>query len=131
MKHCNYLFRCMAIVITIAITGCKKNWIDVNYSPQDLTDNKATPDVILPTVLEGATSTINNWPLCLWMGYWSHWNMNINYPLLTYFRIQELGDNFQYLTARPRPEIFYLEEKARAMSQPFYLGAAKVIKALR
>ena len=129
MKKLSSFYIAICMIILLA-AGCKKGWVDVNYNPQDLTDNNATPDVLLPSVLDAATGPVEQWPLSLWMGYWSHWNMNVNYPLVSYLRIQDYGPNFQYLRARPRPEIYYLESKSRVLGQTFYEGVAKVMKAL-
>lgn len=112
-------------------TGCKKGWLDVNYNPQDLTDQNVTVDVLLPPMLERCAVTPDNWSLEHWMGYWSHWSMNPNFPLVTYRRMQVDGGDIPDLSATPAPEIPYLEIKSRQTNQLYYAGIAKVIRALQ
>jgi len=103
MKHKITLMIAVA-VCTLSITACN-DWLDVNYDPRNLTDNSATVDVILPPLMEKCTNMSTPWFLQHWMGYWSHWNMNVNYGPVNYKDVQAAGS---YVNVTPPPEIPYL-----------------------
>ncbi len=125
----NKIIFILSITIFALCASSCEDWLDVNYNPRDLTDNKATVDLILPPLLEGCASEGGPWVLQHWMGYWSHWNMNSNYGVVTYNNVQLTSQ--YYLSVSPPQEIAYLEKKAREANQLYYLGIAKVIKALK
>jgi len=123
-----------SIVLTACLTiltqtSCKKDWLDVNYNPLELTDKTATPDLVLPSLLETCIAAGSKTKFMqLWMGYWSYHQVNPGLNEVTYNRIQASTFSFD---VRPRPEIFYLEQKARESGQTFYEGIAKAIRALQ
>jgi hypothetical protein len=110
-------------------TGCKKGWLDVNYNPMDITDKNATPDLILPALLEGCITTQDTRFAQQWMGYWCHYQAPAGLSVQTYNHV--FAGDYGGFTGKPAPEIFYLEEKARQSGQAFYEGIAKVLRALR
>jgi hypothetical protein len=117
------------LIVLVAQTGCKKDWLDVNYNPKQLTDLSATPDLVLAPILENCIAVNNsNKFLQQWMGYWSYYHIPAGFAEVTYNNIQA---NENGLQSKPRQEIIYLEQKARASGQDFYVGIAKVIKALQ
>ena len=119
----------LSMILMLMQAGCKKGWLDVNYNPLELTDKSATPDLILPALLESCNSAGNDTKFIQqWMGYWSYYQMTPGLDEITYLRIQAAQFT---LDVRPRPEIFYLEQKSRESGQQFYEGIAKVIKALQ
>ena len=119
----------LIIIIIFTQISCKKGWLDVNYNPLELTDASATPDLVLPSLLESCVSvTSTNKFLPQWVGYWSYYQIPPGYYEVSYFRFQVSPVT---VDVAPRPEIFYLEQKARAKGQPFYEGIAKVVRALQ
>ncbi|OQP61122.1 hypothetical protein A3860_05230 [Niastella vici] len=108
----------------IVHAGCKKGWLDVNYNPRQLTENNTTPDLVLPTVLLGYSQNDIR-VLEAWMGYWCMPYGSSGTADQTYNGI--LNSLFG---AGPSDEVYYLEEKASQSNQTFYVGIAKILKAL-
>ncbi|EDM38031.1 hypothetical protein PBAL39_16439 [Pedobacter sp. BAL39] len=128
-KHINKQILLLLAMLSLTMNSCKKDWLDVNYNPLELTDLKATPDLVLPSLLESCIANNNtNKYLQQWMGYWSYYQNPPGFYEVTYFRIQATG-NGTY--SEPRQEIFYLEQRAHDMGQDFYEGIAKVIRAIQ
>src|SRR5688572_27396349 len=119
------------LCIIIMLAGCKKNWLDVNYNPRDLTGTNATPDIILPALLERCLPRANELPFNFWMGYWSHWNLPLSMPIVSYNRVQVNGSRLAHPQVIPPAEIFFLERKSRESDQQYYLGICKVLRALK
>lgn len=109
-------------------TSCKKDWLDVNYNPGELTDSIATPNLLLSPLLGSCIATSGTKIFQGWMGYWAYSKMPSGSPEVTYNNIQADGSTFQ---ATPRAEIYYFEKKAKQSGQTFYEGIAKVIRALQ
>ncbi|NII23564.1 SusD/RagB family nutrient-binding outer membrane lipoprotein [Pseudoflavitalea sp. X16] len=119
------------LLITITHTGCRKGWLDVNYNPGELTDSLATPDLVLPSLLDEWTAAsgmdfkVNfNGLLNQWMGYWceplaSPGNSAQTYNIVT-----------TSWSCNPRISPLLLENKARRTNQTFYEGIARIIQAL-
>lgn len=119
----------IAVIVILTQMGCKKGWLDVNDNPLQLTDQSATPDLVLPALLESCIATDSKTKFIQqWMGYWSYYQMNPGLNQVTYLRIQANESTFNL---QPRPEIFYLEKKANESGQQFYEGIAKVIRAIQ
>lgn len=124
IKNIKYLL--VSLVVVSLLGGCKK-WIDINYDPTQLSDQNATPDLILPDLLLGAASrSTSQFTMAEWMGYWSWPFDEANAPLVTY-NIQE-AKYFPGLGATINVSL--LEQNARRNNQPFYWGIAKFLKAL-
>ena len=122
---------CCFILLTALLAGCKKDWLEVNYNPLDLTDQSATPDVVLPGLLERSISSTNTFPLQEWMGYWSHWRINQSSSMVNYNRPSINGPDLGGIATTISPEINFLEQKSFSTNQLYYAGIAKVIKALQ
>lgn len=119
-----FITLCTAGVMFLA--GCKKGWIDINYNPLQLTENNATPDIILPDLLLSSQSVVNDDFLQAWMGYWA----SSDYPTGT-AQIMFFPMDHSFLgSATPDVNIFLFEKNAQRHDQPYYVGIAKVLKAL-
>lgn len=104
-------------------SSCKKGWLDVNYNPRELTDTKATPDLLLAPVLEEAGYIPSDFEiLSMWMGYWSAPALPPALNFTNYTNVAAGGG--------PSQGIPFLEAKASSLGQDFYVGIAKVLKAL-
>lgn len=112
--------------VSVLSPGCKK-WLDVNYNPRDLTDDKATPDLILPPLIQ-RTGNYQDMYLNCWMGYWTYWNFPLTNSVANYNRPSQ--ENIFISTNPPVKDVIFLENKSRAAGAYYYLGIAKVIKAL-
>lgn len=104
--------------------SCKKSWLDVNYNPSELTDSAATPDLVLPVLLAEWPGTFQS-GFNDWMGYWCE-------PRLSEGSIDWTNYNFNGTFWMDDPTLgqFLFEEKAARVNQTFYVGIAKIIKAL-
>lgn len=59
------------LLITMCIS-CKKGFLDINQNPNQVTEDKITSELILPSALHASGSTIRMYEvLNKWMGYWS------------------------------------------------------------
>ncbi len=115
------------------LTSCKK-WLDVNYNPNEQTETNTTPDLILPPLLLECADINNNAMVALpaWMGYWSSAYYTATSSVLTLDNIEN-GYFFGSLTMQfktPNKDIFTFEQNALKHDQPFYVGVAKVLRAL-
>ncbi|GAO43388.1 SusD/RagB family nutrient-binding outer membrane lipoprotein [Flavihumibacter petaseus] len=64
----------LILIGSIAGTGCKKSWLDVNDDPNRVTDENITPDLLFiqSATAAGARQASNNFRFVEhWMGYWS------------------------------------------------------------
>jgi hypothetical protein len=113
-----------AVLITmVSQSGCKKGWLDVNYNPSQLADNSITSDLLLPPLLlESAGLPPDFEILNMWMGYWAAPSLATNLSITTYTNVAT--------NTIASPNIPILEEKSAAAGQDFYLGIAKVMRAL-
>lgn len=63
---------CLLLVFLTGLSSCRKGWLDVNYNPYDLTENSATPDLILPAlIMDMPYTSPHESVLNTWMGYWA------------------------------------------------------------
>ncbi|HTI92615.1 MAG TPA: SusD/RagB family nutrient-binding outer membrane lipoprotein [Puia sp.] len=118
----------LLIFLVACFFGSCKKWVDVNYDPSQLSDNNATPDLILPGLLESEGTTPATGRLMNeWMGYWCWPYHDPADPVCTY----DIREN-KYFPGGFAPAIddVLFEENARKNGQPFYQGIAKFIKAL-
>ena len=119
------------LLITLMHTGCRKGWLDVNYNPGELTDSLATPDLVLPSLLNEWTAAngldfkVNfNGLLNEWMGYWCTPLATSGTPGQTYNIVNSSW------SCDPKISAVLLENKAHRTNQTFYEGIAKIIQAL-
>jgi hypothetical protein len=115
------------LAAAIFITGCKKGWIDINYNPGQLTENNATPDLILPNMLFNCISGVENEMEAQWMGYWTFAEYPAGESILTYYQLNDR----HFGTSTPDRTVLLLEANARVHNQPYYIGIAKVLRALQ
>src|SRR5216117_3035911 len=75
MKYLNkkFLIVLAALIGSIAFTGCKKSYLDINKDPNRVTDDNVTPELIFPRAAHGAGArqATNGFLLEDWMGYWA------------------------------------------------------------
>jgi len=120
-------FLVLGVLIVPLNTGCKK-WLDVNYNPKELTDNNATPDLLLAGCLTGSISAADTRFAQQWMGYWCHFQSPSGIAIQTYNHIPATTPLFDGYIA---PDFAYLEQKSRQLGATYYEGIAKVLKVLK
>ncbi|MFC3562812.1 SusD/RagB family nutrient-binding outer membrane lipoprotein [Pedobacter jamesrossensis] len=124
MKTLNRIFFTAILLCLLTLySGCKKDWLEVNYNPRDLTDTNARPYLLLAPLLEYTADFSPDFDfLSMWMGYWASPTLPAAINITTY-------NNIPY-TSMPSKNLPFLEEKAQSLGMDFYLGIAKTLRAL-
>jgi hypothetical protein len=130
MKKLIYL---VSATVLIAAGGCKKDFLDINRSPNSPTEASITPNLILPRV-QHATGSIMSTSygfLARWMGYWARSGTygpsteEESYNITTTFNPGQWTGWYDILN-----DVNIMEKKANAAGQGFYEGIAKVMKTI-
>jgi len=122
-RKCKNIALSAIFVCLVAQSGCKKDWLDVNYNPRELTNTNAKPYLLLAPVLDDAAFIAPDFEyLSMWMGYWAAPSIP---PALNFTNYTNVASS-----AIPSQGIPFLEEKASSLGQDFYTGIAKVMRAL-
>jgi hypothetical protein len=114
-------------------TSCKKQFFDINNSPNSPTEASITPKVLLPRILHNIASRtgVNYNTYAGWMGYWAHsgsYGQSAeleSYALTANFEAGQWSGWYDILF-----DVSIMEKQAKALNAPFYIGAAKVCKAI-
>jgi hypothetical protein len=133
------------VFLLLMTASCKDSFFDINENPNAPSQEEVEPRYMLPMVLNATAKkmAINYDFSAHWMGYWSRaagtYGQSIpleNYNLTTsYEQNQWVAGN----TSVVNPAISWydilqdatvMEQKGREMNQPFYVGIAKVVKAI-
>lgn len=120
-------YKLLFTALVLLLSGCKKGWIDINYNPLQLTEINSTPDLILPNLLVSSQAIVDDDWLQGMMGYWAFGEYPSGSPAITYFPL----DNQFLNSSTPDINIFLFEQNALRHDQPYYVGIAKVLKALQ
>lgn len=118
-------------IIMLAGTGCKKGFLDINTNPNTATNT--TPELVLPSALEvTAARQINGYTFISgWMGYWAisgSYALNTN-DFTTYKQTTDFGDGLWRNIYDNLEDYNYIEQAGTAQNKPFYVAAAKIMKA--
>ena len=119
------------IFMAMVIFGCKKSFLDINQNPNQPT--VVTPNVVLSAALEGSAENIGNDYLKVnnLMGYWSRSGNYVSdgetesYNIPNNYTDIEWGNMYNTLNRYD-----YIEKQGHANNLPFYVGVAKVMKAV-
>jgi Starch-binding associating with outer membrane len=121
------------LLLSFAISSCKKSFFDINQNPNQVTADKITSELILPSALHlSGAATANFRFLNRWMGYWSYnptFNLDpeeVTYNVTTTFPEFAAMWNGYYDALF---DLHNIEEKATGENVPFYAGIAKVMRA--
>ena len=121
------------LLLMIATAGCKRDFLDINVSPNSVTPGSISPDLILPRVEHAIASrmaTAYRVPAS-WIGYWARsgtYGPNAeeeSYNITTTFGAGEFAGWYDMLT-----DLDIMEKKANAIGQTFYEGIAKTLKTI-
>ena len=131
MKH--KIFFLFAFVALVA-TGCKKDYLDINTNPNAAT--QTVPELVLPAALATTAARMNpmvfpNTAFNGWMGYWA---ISGSYAIstsdfTTYKQTTDFGDGTFQGAYDNLNDYDYVEVQGRAQNKPYFVGAAKVMKA--
>lgn len=122
-----------AILVSAFLTlGCKKSFFDINQNPNQVTEDKMTSELILPSALHASGSATSNFRyLNRWMGYWSY-NPTFNLdPQEVTYNVSTTFSEFGAMWNAYYDALFdfhNVEKKAVSENLPFYAGIAKVMK---
>lgn len=114
-------------------TSCKKEFFDINKSPNAPTETSISPKVLLPRALHAVgVRTGNGYDYAAqWMNYWAHsgsYGQSIeieSYAITANFQSAQFANWYDFLY-----DVDTMEKQAKAAAEPFYEAAAKVLKAI-
>lgn len=116
------------LLFIIFTASCKKGWIDINYDPAQASDQTTTPDLILaPLLLAQGDLVDHELTFEEWMGYWCYPNYTDGNPVFTY----DIKSSNDYPAFAINTSVILLEQNAVLHEQPYYVGIAKVLRALQ
>src|SRR4030095_6414179 len=123
----------LIMVPAVLSINCKKSFFDINQNPNQVTADKISSELILPSALHLAGAATANFRfLNRWMGYWSY-NPTFNLePEEVTYNVTTTFPEFAAMWNGYYDALFDLhnvEEKAAGENVPFYAGIAKVMKA--
>ncbi|HEX7845209.1 MAG TPA: SusD/RagB family nutrient-binding outer membrane lipoprotein [Chitinophagaceae bacterium] len=121
------------VLLVVAMTGCKKEFFDINDNPNTATPSSITADLILPRAQHaiGARMATSYRVSGSWLGYWARsgtYGPNVeeeSYGITTTFEADEWSGWYDILT-----DLDVMEKKAKASGQTFYEGIAKTLKTI-
>jgi len=123
----------LVMVPSLLNINCKKSFFDINQNPNQVTADKISSELILPSALHLAGAATANFRfLNRWMGYWSYnptFNLDpeeVTYNVTTTFPEFAAMWNGYYDALF---DLHNIEEKAVVENVPFYAGIAKVMRA--
>ncbi len=118
-------------VLLILGAGCSKNYFDINNNPNAATNT--TPELVLPNALKVTVSTqLTGYTyLCGWMGYWApsgSYAISAS-DVASYKQTNDTYSGSWTTFYRNLEDYDYVETSAKLQNKPFYVGAAKIMKA--
>lgn len=128
----------------VTLAGCKESFFDINENPNNPTSDAVVPRLFLPMVLNATAKkmAIDYRTQAHWMGYWARGgsfgpsNPLESYDITTSFE-QNNWVNGNTTVAAPIISWYDIikdaddmEKKALETNEPFYAGAAKVVKSI-
>lgn len=120
-------------LLVIVCSSCKKSFYDINQNPNQVTEDKITSELILPSALHASGNTIRMYAfLNRWLGYWSN---NATYSLVeeeVTYNLTNSFASFNNIWNSYYDALFDLntiEQKAPAEGLDYYAAIAKVMKA--
>lgn len=126
-----------SILSLLVMAGCKKSFFDINQNPNAPVEGSITPQLLLPSALSRTAAkmaTSYNYA-ALWMGYWARSGTygpsteQESYAITTTFgAAQWTSTNTGWYDILFDADL--MEKKGTTLGQPFYVGAAKVIKSI-
>jgi Starch-binding associating with outer membrane len=130
MKRVIILFSAIA---GLALTSCKKDFLDVNQNPNTAVESNITPDLVLPSALSNTATRMGGttWGFAKrWMGYWSRsGTFSANSQEESYNIAQTFSQGIWSGTYDNLYDYHFMQQKAEALNQKFYVGIAKIMKA--
>lgn len=131
----------IAILSTaFAVSGCKDSFFDINTNPNKPTEVLVKPNYLLPMVIQQTATRMGNQYsfAAIWSGYYGRGSsFGPSFPLesydltpsyeITHWASTSTSMNTWYDVVT---DADFMEKKGRAQKEDFYVGAAKVMKAI-
>ena len=119
-------------VLTATLTGCKKDFLDINQNPNNVTESSITPELILPNAMHGvgAHTSLGYGFLNNWIGYWSPSGSyspsteESTYNITSTFNEGKFTGAYNVLF-----DLDNVEKRSIAGNKPYYRAIAMVLKA--
>ncbi|MEO6932630.1 MAG: SusD/RagB family nutrient-binding outer membrane lipoprotein, partial [Chitinophagaceae bacterium] len=123
---------CLALSAMALITGCSRQ-LDINRNPNDAVQANVDPYLVFPGAMSGTASNVStgNSYLYRWLGFIAtaagtappaaeeSYNLTTTYGTAAFTTPLDLNEDLQFM-----------ENKAKAKGQTFYVAAAKILKSL-
>jgi hypothetical protein len=121
----------MIPVLALAISSCKKGFLDVNNDPNRVTDKNITPDLLFPQAANaaGVRTASGNWVFVdNWMGYWAaSGSFAIDQRQTTYNLDFPFGDPLWQNHYNVLFDLHLTKYKAEAKGDSVLAGAAMIL----
>jgi hypothetical protein len=128
-----YKMLAAAVLLTAVFSSCEKKYFDINQNPNQPIDASIEPYAILPGALQSTASHVNTGYAFLmrWMGFMAtssgvapsveeeSYNITTGFNTGAFSTIMDINYDFQVM-----------ENKAKEKNMNFYVGVAKIMKAL-
>jgi hypothetical protein len=120
-------------VAGLTMTGCKKGFLDINQNPNQAVESNITANLVLPNALNVTAGRITTGFGFAhhWIGYWapsgsfSSNTTETTYNITTGFQTGQWTGMYDNLF-----DYHFMEQKAKAAGQDYYVGIAKIMKSL-
>jgi hypothetical protein len=133
MKTIHYKLLALLLSATVAFTGCKKDYLDVNVDPNRVTDDNITPELIFPQAAHaaGARQASGNFQFIEnWLGYWAaSGDFAIQQDETTYNIDFTFGDALWQNQYNVLFDLNRVKVKALAKNDSVLAGAAMILSA--
>jgi len=118
------------VLVGLIFSSCTKEWLNVNYNPDDLTNSETEPYLMVAAILSSASGqpVKEDEYLQNWMGYWCRPGPT---ALGVWDQIYDIRQVAHVTSKVGIDDIIFLEQLSRQKGQTFYLGIAKVMEALQ
>lgn len=123
----------LSIACVLGFSSCSKDFFDINDNPNAPTETSMTPELLLPQIEHRTASQMATSYAIQgrWMGYWTRSGTygasadEESYALTTSFMQTQWSTWYDILTDADK-----MEKMAVVENKPFFVGQAKVIKAI-
>lgn len=118
-------------LLCVTFFSCKKDYLDINQNPNNVTENSVTSDLVLPFALHNAGDQITGYGwLNHWVGYWSpSGSFSANQSESTYNISSAFGQNNWNSLYNMLLDFQVVENKAPGEGKDYFAAIAKVMKA--
>lgn len=133
MKYLSKIIFPVLSAAAIAITGCQKNFLNINDDPNRVTESNITPELIFPQAAHATgarQASVNFRFINNWMGYWAtSGSFAIDQIETTYNIDFPFGDPVWQNHYNVLFDLFQVKQKALAKGDSVLAGASMILSA--